>query len=181
MSKPIHVNDVEAVVDSSIVLDTNIWLYLYGPNAYSGNQHTRMYSRVYSDILKNRNVIILENSVISEFSNRFIRINHEVLKKTENAPKLYKDFRNSDYFKPVGEELRDTVLNMIDDTKVEFVGEEELDFEEIFQSFSEGGMDYTDALLVNMCKSRDYFLLTHDFDYHNSNIKLISGNSRYFP
>jgi predicted nucleic acid-binding protein len=174
MTKKVPIADVGQITKSTIVFDTNIWIYLYGPYAHSSNPLTRAYSGIYSKLISLGNRIIIENSIISEFVNRYVRIIYD----SRRDEMVYKDFRRSDEYQSAASEASDAILNIIDDCEVEFLEDGILNFEEVFTQFQDGKLDYNDIVLSSLCQMKGYYLLTHDSDFSAEPINVISANTK---
>jgi hypothetical protein len=75
-----------------ILPDANIWLYLYGPSANPATWPVRTYSGVFAGLLTAKSQLYLDVLVLSEFVNRFARIEW---KRTAPTITDFKVFRQS--------------------------------------------------------------------------------------
>lgn len=48
----------------------------------------------------------------------------------------------------------------------------------MLSNYSAGIVDFTDAIIVELCLEKNYRLLTNDADFKNSQIEVISSNQR---
>ncbi|MBI5185833.1 MAG: PIN domain-containing protein [Nitrospinae bacterium] len=55
------------------LVDTNIWLYIFGPQA-PDNWETRIYSKAYAGILSAKSHVYIDPLILSEFINRYARL-----------------------------------------------------------------------------------------------------------
>jgi len=54
----------------------------------------------------------------------------------------------------------------------------ELDLNQALADFSSGGVDFNDALLVDICKKRNIKLMTNDGDFQDGGIEVLTTNPR---
>ena len=97
-----NISDVEQHVFSGeelLLLDANIWLFVYGPlvSTSIANKCT-IYSRIWRDICKVRATIYMTAIILSEFINRYARLEQ---RQTGNAHINFKTFRKSPAFAPI--------------------------------------------------------------------------------
>ena len=104
-------NNVQAVGSytfshrDKLFLDTNVWLYLFGPRQ-PRNHWNQIYSQVFNRILNANSQIYIDVLVVSEFINAYARMKQKVVAPYINN---FKVFRGSLYFKPVVEDIADDV------------------------------------------------------------------------
>ena len=67
-----RVDSYEFAESDALFLDTNIWLYVYAPQA-PNDWRTRIYSKSLGKILTAKSKIFIDALVLSEFINRYAR------------------------------------------------------------------------------------------------------------
>src|SRR6266436_818133 len=75
--------------------DTSVWLYMYGPMLDVSSKTTKIYSRLFKDILELEGKIIIDYLVMAEFINRYLHDYHKFLKENNGAPDRWKQFRRT--------------------------------------------------------------------------------------
>jgi hypothetical protein len=83
-----------------ILLDANIWLYLFPPPGNPKRTIAAIYSTHFARMIGNGVQPVLDPLILSEYLNRYCRIEWEGRYKTIHSK--YKSFRNSSDFKSVG-------------------------------------------------------------------------------
>lgn len=89
--------------DDVLLLDTNVWLYLNpAPSDRSPwtSSLTRQYSEAFKSMLSAGALLIMDALVLSEYLNRYCRIEWNALHKREHP--CFKTFRKSSTFAEVG-------------------------------------------------------------------------------
>jgi len=114
--------------------------------------------------------------VLSEYLNRYIRIEWEGSYKSQYTK--FKEFRNSYDFSAVASAAETYAKKILSFCKIHSIPANELDLNEALSDFSKGGVDFNDALLVDICKKRNLKLMTNDGDFHQGGIEVLTTNPR---
>jgi len=160
----------------NFLLDTNILLSVYGPNA---NQER--YTQAYSDALMKMRVcgckIFIDALVLSEFINRFAHWNYDQL-PPERKPEKFKYYRTSDEFKKAAQEIADDTRRIVDYTTCIDSDFGSIDIDELLNEYELGNSDFNDLVIARLCKRRGFILVTHDGDFRSCGIDLLTANYR---
>ena len=92
-----------------LFLDTNIWLYLYGPPKPRSYWRS-IYASVFNRMLRVKSRIYIDVLVVSEFINAYARLKW---RDASSYPNAFKTFRNSPDFKPVAQNITTHVKQII--------------------------------------------------------------------
>jgi predicted nucleic acid-binding protein len=153
--------------------DTNIWLYIYGPISFP-DWRSDVYSRALKEIRASEGSIYINCMIISEFVNAFARI--EFKQQSEFAK--YKDFRNSPSFRPVAEDISHNVKKILKNTLTCDPELAAVKLPEIMDTFEEGRYDFNDLLFAEICRAKDLIFVTHDRDFRDLEIEILTANER---
>jgi hypothetical protein len=177
----INAEDIRTYIfgeNEELLLDANIWLLLYGPNS-PGSWRVRTYSEAFGRMLRAHTRIHLEVLVISEFVNRFARIEHGLLRTSDpSLPQDFKQFRKLPVFVPVAEKIRDSSKRLVKCCNQTDSGFSDLALNELLDEFSSGAHDFNDQVLADLCKRRAFKLVTDDSDFRLSGINVITANAK---
>lgn len=156
--------------------DANIWLYIYGPVANVKQQVINRYSFAWKRILSTKCKIYVDVLILSEFINRFIRLRKNVLPewKEESLSK----YRKSNEFKVVTKEIADSCRRILDCCLTTDSGIEHVDINTLMDQYSRGESDFNDLIIDHICKLNNFILVTHDSDFKNSNVAILTTNKR---
>ena len=99
--RAIDVSNYDFKPEDKLLLDTNIWLFVYGP-PQSDHKKVRIYSQALKDILTAQSYIYIDVLIISEFINRYARMKRKILALGDSR---FKDFRKSLGFKQVAQAI----------------------------------------------------------------------------
>jgi len=161
----------------AFLIDTNIWYYVYGPQQSPGRQSTILYSRALKRMLQARCRIFIDVLVLSEFANRVSRFWYNLQKPT--GIKDFKAYRRSPAYKPVAAEVKITVgriLTMCHRLASEFEKLSDADVESLLTLFESGNNDINDLLLAKTCNVRGLKILTHNEDFRDLGVTIVTGN-----
>jgi predicted nucleic acid-binding protein len=162
--------------DEQVLVDTNIWLYLFPAPTDPSNRFATQYSTAFSSLISAKAQPVLDPMVLSEYLNRYIRIEWEGNYKSQ-YPK-FKDFRNSSDFLAIASAAETFAKRILSFCQIHSIPANELDLNQALSAFSAGGEDFNDALLVDICKKRNLKLMTNDGDFQDGGIEVLTTNPR---
>lgn len=170
-------NQIPQLKDRIIFFDANILVYLFVP---TGNRYCENgYSSVFSLLIKQKNKLVVDFIVLSEFINRAIRIDYGNYLQLNNIGKnslSFKQFRNQEEGKERLQQLYDLVINRI--LKHFEVIENGINHEDIVSMLSVNSLDFNDKAVQNICAKNGFILLTHDQDFVNADVDILSTNNK---
>jgi len=182
MAERIKLHEINRVGGRDIFFDANIWIYIYGPMAKSRQLAVEKYSKAFSDIVRNRKTICTDTMIMSEFINRYLRICYSNYKTLMDKPSL--DFKKGyriteDYkqaMKTVYATVKNKIIPIVNITNNSFTNDS---FKELLDE-SNFNLDFNDSHICSTCNEHNMYLLTHDGDFVNEDIDVISFNNKYF-
>jgi len=161
--------------EEQILVDTNIWLYLF-PAGNPPQKFAQQYSTAFANLVSAQAQPVLDPMVLSEYLNRYIRIEWEGSYKSTYL--RFKDFRNSPDFSAVASAAETFAKKILSFCQVHSIPASELDLSMALADFSSGNVDFNDAILVDICKKRNLKLMTNDGDFQNGGIEVLTTNPR---
>lgn len=163
--------------DDVLLLDTNVWLYLNpAPSDRSPGTSslTRQYSEAFKSMLSAGAPLIMDALVLSEYLNRYCRIEWNALHKREHP--CFKTFRKSSAFAEVGggaAVLARSMLRLCVRCDPCFAAG---DIDGVLADFETGSSDFNDRLLTETCRRNGWKLVTHDRDFMTGGIEVLTMN-----
>lgn len=157
-----------------VLFDANIWLYLFPPPGNPSQFYATQYSKAVSCLMKANAQPVLAPIVLSEYLNRYCRIEWEGNYKV-SFPK-FKNFRQSPYFQQVAGPAKIFALRILKMSTVFNLETDNTCLEHALNDFSTGGTDFNDALLVDLCRKQGFKLLTNDGDFQKGGIEVLTSN-----
>ncbi len=159
-----------------LLLDTNIWLLIFGPAAKAVGRRTRIYSKALGDMLASNCRIYIEVLILSEYVNRYARLKHNLLRTKPGISQDFKLFRKSSDFVAVASDIVGDVRQILKHCSrvdSEFAA---LDVGALVGEFEKGGSDLNDLVLTELCKSRNLTLVTDDADFKDRGLTVLTAN-----
>lgn len=173
-NKAYNLSSYTFVKDETLLLDTNIWLYLFPAPSDNRRNFTRQYSSAFKAILNTKVTIVINSLILSEYLNRYCRIEWEALHKT-TYPK-FKDFRQSTDFASVGQKAASFAENILKFCSKKDDAFSAANIAQILSDFESGTTDFNDGLIADSCLRYNWKLITHDGDFTEGGIEVLTTN-----
>lgn len=171
--RALSVRDYDFQPEDELFLDANIWLFLYG-SQNPGNARMDVYSSAFRRILEARSRIYVDVLIVSEFINAYARLQWRI-----RAPdSRFKAFRNSPDFREVAREIADNVKRVLSHCSRIESRFDTLDAGDLMDEYAQGGADFNDQVIRNLCRSRNLKLITDDRDFNGQGISILTANRR---
>lgn len=160
-----------------LLLDANVWLFLYCPHGNPNAHQPRVYSEAFKSILSAGSKIYLCSIVLSEFIYRYCRLAHELLLARNAAPEDFKRFRKSSKFKPVAKAVSDAVNRFSKHASRINEDFQSPDVMRALTEFESGRHDWNDLLIADLCVKNQLSLVTDDEDFSARTIPILTANA----
>lgn len=171
-----RIDSYDFVESDVLFVDTNIWFYIYAPQA-PGDWKSRVYSRALAKILTAKSRIFIDAIVLSEFINRYARLEFKLSTGSGSAID-FKEYRRSPDFKPVAMEIVSTVRRMLRHCQRTESGFSSNNIDQMLTEFGDGDSDFNDQLMIELCKNKGFKLITHDRDFKECGITVLTANNK---
>lgn len=159
-----------------VLVDTNIWLYLFPAPSDPLNAFATQYSTAFAYLVNAKAIPILDPIILSEYLNRYCRIEWNA--NYNHQYKRFKDFRNSQDFSAAATSAETYARRILSYCKIHSIPTNEIDLEEALNNFHSGTVDFNDAIIIDICKRRSLKLMTNDSDFKNGGIEILTTNPR---
>lgn len=164
----------EIKTNQSFFFDNNIWMYLFCPiGDYKRDKQINI-SKFLDQVIDKNNSIIINNLILSEFSNACLRLDFNLWKNENQFP--IANFKNDYFTTDRAKEARLTISNSI--RKILKIADRypdsfnALNIDNILTYYK--SMDYNDAIIYNECRSKKWILVSEDSDFLNlAGLKMI--------
>ncbi len=160
-----------------LLLDTNIWLSVYGPSK-PGDWRAKVYSRALSKMLRAKCKIYIDVLIVSEFINSYARIKYYIQFPDSGTRPSFKQFRQSIDFKPIAQAVAADTRRVLQYCKRVESGFDALDVVALINEYEKGNSDFNDQVLAELCKSKELTLVTHDGDFADVGLTVVTANRR---
>lgn len=167
---------ISAIQGRQLFFDANVLLYLFGGNPSTWTTDT--YSSIFSQCLKMGNGLCVDVFVLSEFINRFLRIEYEKYLKNNNLNRQqvdFKGFRSQQDGIQASQDVelivKGTILN-----RFSLVGK--LFDTASIHSINLVNSDFNDELIIKTCQEHQCVLVTNDADFSGANVDILTANTK---
>lgn len=159
-----------------LLLDANIWLYLFpAPSGYPF-VHAAGYSAALKQILAAKALIAMDVLVISEYLNRYCRIEWAALHKAKYPD--FKQFRKSTDFATVGPQAGSFAKNILGLCSRYDHPFATINVGQVLSDFESGGQDTNDGFLTESCRQHGWKFVTNDGDFTEGGIEVLTNNPK---
>jgi predicted nucleic acid-binding protein len=160
------------------LFDANIWLLLNGPVVIPPDWRVEVYSRALKEILARGCAVFIEAAVLSEFANRYAK---HCFEKHCTLGQTFKEFRDSMGFSPFAQIICDEIHDILAIATPIGCGLDQMNRADILREFAAGGADFNDLLICETCRIHSLTLVTHDRDFQNAPVRILTAHSRLLP
>lgn len=173
MAKRFTISDIPNLSGRTIFFDANILIYLF----WSIGNEAQLYSSIFGKLYSNKNNMAINTFVLSEVINRVLRIEWKN-EDEKNKKKIdFKSFRNSSKGQSVQKDIFDIIKNKI--LKYFQVIDKQLTITDIKNMLVIDRLDFNDKIIFDVCKAHNMILLTHDADFKDTDIDILSANQKF--
>lgn len=172
MNQRYHSKDIPSLKGKKIFFDTNVLLYIFWPLG-SNQKFVNNYSSIFVSLLNAKNEMIIDQTIISELVNTALRIEYDKQLKikavmAEKYP--FKKFRNSEEGKQAQESIFNEINKLLNYFSVNGKSFTKNEIEAILKIDS---LDFSDKLILEICKENGYILLSNDKDFLTTDIDIL--------
>ena len=173
-------NNIQAVIcynftcQDKLFLDTNVWMCLYGPQKQRRTK-VQIYSNAFKDILNAKCQIYIDVLIVSELINSWARFMQKVV--AQNITQ-FKDFRSSPRFKLVAQNIAAEAKQVMSHCSPLESGFATLAIDDLLNDYAAGNSDFNDQVITELCKNNGLTLITHDSDFSNPEIPILTANNQ---
>ena len=168
--------------EEPLILDANVWLYLYPAPSDKYTGPAARYSAAMKSMLSAGSHLVIDAMVLSEYLNRYCRIEWNALHKAAYLD--FKAFRKSIDFLLVGQGAATFARSMLKVCTRHDHPFAAADIAQILLDFETGGNDFNDGLLAETCRHNGWKLITNDKDFSTGGIEVLTAHPallRAFP
>ena len=159
-----------------LLLDTNVWLYLFPAPSGKLPGFATSYSAALKRMLTAGTHLALDALILSEYLNRYCRIEWGALHKA--AQPDFKKFRQSAAFASIGQGAAEFARRMLKLSSRHDHPFATVNVAQVLTDFESGAHDLNDGLLVETCRHHGWKLVTNDGDFTQGGIDVLTANPR---
>ena len=171
-----EINQLDQLASEKFFFDTNILLYLF--YSHTVDWASRSYSNLYMQMLNRGMRMYIDNTVLSEFINRVIRIEYDMkMKMSPDEVMPFKRYRDTEEGQHTVNHANNLVKNIL---KFIMIDGEVMDKMDIQSILIVDSLDYNDKIIEHLCESKGYVLVTNDIDFKESEIDILSAHRGFY-
>ncbi len=160
--------------DEHLLLDTNVWLYLFPAPSDRPTVHAASYSAALKNMMTAGAHLIMDAMILSEYLNRYCRIEWNALHKA--AQPNFKAFRRSSSFLTVGQGAATYARGILKLCARHDHPFATADVTRVIADFEAGTNDFNDGLLAETCRHHGWKLVTNDSDFTTGGIEVLTSH-----
>lgn len=152
--------------NSKVLIDTNILLFVFYPLNTNQNKVSK-YSVVLEKLRENSSQLFVSSLVISEFINRWLRMDFEKnFQDDERTKEFKKDYRVSDTYKKTINLILKTIKKIYKNYNIKNIDDSYVNFN-ILDKYKNIYIDFNDLILIHIAERNNLKILTDDKDLIN--------------
>ena len=161
-----------------LFLDANVWFYIYFSDVAKQRPEEAIYSAAWKDILAKQSKVYVDALVVSEIINSYAKSIYGRRKRQGANFRCFKTFRQSPEFKSVAAEIARQVKRILRYCTLIESGFASLRLNSLLDVYARGGVDFNDQILVEICRTNGYLFITHDKDFADMDIPVLTANDK---
>lgn len=170
-----HISRHRFASKDKLLFDANIWLALFRPSGTPPETWHEPYSRAFTSIKRCNIRIYINDIILSECVNVYLK--KKLSKQAERHN--FKAFRASADFKKIAEDIAEQANKILSHCQsISSIPHSVTDLRKIMAEYAAGGCDFNDQVIAKTCKANGLILVTHDGDFGNANLPLLTANQK---
>ena len=172
--------------NQKILVDTNIWIYLYGFSFFrtmnkKNKELQKQYKKALESLKIHSNQFFINLSIISEFINICLRESYKEYNRTLSKDIAFKAYRKTEDYKNIYNEIKEILNKQIFEKYSIQIISSKVNKKTIFDLLQNSDSDFNDLIITNDCIRYKLYLLTHDtdFKFYEGKIHILSHHSQY--
>ncbi len=172
----IKLSTYTAKADDVFFFDNNIWMFIFCPLAnYSKGKKQHHYSAFFKSLLSRKLHIYTSSLVLSEFANRYLRLDFDIVRSDPKQAGVYnnfkKDYVGSERYKKTVKEVKQQlkqIVSICQKCSDEF---NSIDTNMVFELFETIG--FNDSYYAHLATKKNWKIVTDDSDFIKTNLPSI--------
>lgn len=174
----INIKDYDPKGMDVFFFDNNIWMLLFCPLGHYNINRQKAYSSFLKNVETANSSVVINSLVLSEFANRYLRMDFEQWKDEEEnyKAKFKENFVGSNRYSETAEEIKSQIhkiLNVCDRFSDEF---NSINLEAILDQLQ--NIDFNDSYYIELAKQKNWKIVTDDGDFQkiDDQIEVLTAN-----
>ncbi len=147
--------------------DNNVWMYIFCPLGNYNKAKQSIYSSLLQNITSAKGTIFINSLILSEFTNRYLRMDFEQWKKQNNYYNFgfKKDYIGTEQYRDTVKEIKriiNIILSFCEKSSDNFNA---VNLDEVLKHFSD--IDFNDSYYLELANIDNLKIVTDDNDFVN--------------
>ena len=170
----LSVDDYSFSSEDVFLFDANVWLYLHGPQLGPRDERSQAYSAILKRILDAGGEIFINLLVISEYINRYHKMEFGALPKEGRPP--WREYRKGPHCDVIACNVVEDLRRILGFCQLDDAALQSLRLDDLLALHEQGGWEFNDRVLVQLCRVRSFVFVTHDADFAAAEIAVLTAN-----
>lgn len=166
-------SSIPSLKNRTVFFDANSLIYIFWSTSPDAQEATD-YGSIMATLIKNEAKLVVNEIVISEIINRVLRLEFY---KSDMPKDKFKEYRDSPEGKSVQADINEIIKNRILNRFQ--ISNDSFSKEELNSILTVTTLDFNDKLIELLCKKKNMILLTHDYDFSESDVDILSANNKF--
>lgn len=171
----LRVQDYSIKADDVFLFDNNVWMYLFCPLAnFQKDKRQRIYSNLFNNILSRKRPIFINSLILSEFSNRYLRLDYDLANKDDGKsiakqfPFYKRDYVGSPRYLKTVSDLKIAMSKIIGVCERASDDFNSINLTDVFTLFQKIG--FNDSYYLYFAQRKNWIIVTDDSDFLGPNV-----------
>ena len=175
-----RINGFSFEKEQPLFFDTNIWIFIYGAYNTPGDQRVKTYSRAFKRAKTAESTIFIDSVVVGEFINRGVRDDYGFHHPPSSGRINFKAYRQTPEYAASARAVASSVRSILAQCHRIESAFASCDIDAELVKFESGQTDWSDQMIVALCRERNLTLVTDDGDFGESGLTILTRNPVYF-
>ena len=163
-AKIIDIKDYSVKSSDIFFFDNNIWMFLFCPLASYQEKKQKYYSSFLQEINTSQSTIFICSLVLSEFANRYLRMDYEQWKEENQKYDIdFKQFIGTPRYKETVIEVQASINKIMKFCEKSSDNFNAIDINNVTKHLTE--IDFNDSYYIELAKKGNWKIVTDDRDF----------------
>jgi predicted nucleic acid-binding protein len=165
MPEIVDIRNYQPKASDVFLFDNSVWMYLFCPLGNYNKNKQKHYSSFFKLAQSSQSTIFINSMVISEFSNRYLRLDFEEWKKAEKkySADYKRDFIGTERYTSTVEDLQISINKIMQTSEKGSDNFNAIDLSAVGKHLA--NIDFNDSYLLELAKLNNYAIVTDDQDF----------------
>lgn len=177
----LDISKYELKSNDVFLFDNNIWMYIFCPlGNFNRDKKQKVYSKFFDYVLSRKLHIFINSLILSEFSNRYLRLDFDLANKDKTVFNSFKkDYVGSERYIATTSEIKTCLKGIIKISQKTSDDFNSINLDEVFNLFVKIG--FNDSYYINQAVLKNWIIVSDDSDFTKNvipqkGLKILTAN-----